>query len=132
MNGKPKIADFGTAKENEFDTGGATKDVGTEGYQAPEAGPGEYTEKTDIYSFGCVFYEMVTGVLPSTVAKQDRLFKKAVFKIRPTIGPAVANLLEKLLASDASARLSAEEALTEINELIKIVDGDTSAETGEE
>jgi hypothetical protein len=125
--GNPKIADFGTGKQDTFGAKRDTKDVGTDGYQAPEARLGDYSEKTDIFSFGCVVYEMLTGVLPYAVAKKTERYDKDIFK-NPKIGAPLSNLLEKLLDGDAGLRPSAEEALTDIKTLIKIVDGETGEE----
>ncbi|KAI8012681.1 putative leucine-rich repeat receptor-like serine/threonine-protein kinase [Camellia lanceoleosa] len=58
-----KISDFGLAKlGEEDDTHISTKIVGTYGYVAPEyAMRGYLTEKADVYSFGIVTLEIVSG-----------------------------------------------------------------------
>ncbi len=68
--GRVKIADFGIAKMLNADAGGtsATETIagGTPRYTAPEQWEGRGTDhRTDIYSLGVVFYEMLTGELPS-------------------------------------------------------------------
>ncbi|GLU18026.1 hypothetical protein SLE2022_343490 [Rubroshorea leprosula] len=59
----PKISDFGLAKLNEEDnTHISTRIVGTMGYMAPEyATRGYLTDKADVYSFGIVGLEIVSG-----------------------------------------------------------------------
>ncbi|KAK3424567.1 hypothetical protein EUGRSUZ_F01359 [Eucalyptus grandis] len=59
----PKISDFGLAKLDEEDsTHISTKIAGTYGYMAPEyAMHGYLTDKADIYSFGIVALEVVSG-----------------------------------------------------------------------
>ena len=68
-SGDPMLSDFGIAKimddEATMDLTGTSSTVGTPEYMAPE----QITSKTvdhraDIYSFGIVFYEMVTGRKP--------------------------------------------------------------------
>ncbi|KAK9904389.1 hypothetical protein M0R45_000755 [Rubus argutus] len=59
----PKISDFGLAKLNEDDrTHISTRIAGTYGYMAPEyAMWGYLTDKADVYSFGILILEMVSG-----------------------------------------------------------------------
>ncbi|XP_039686619.1 probable leucine-rich repeat receptor-like serine/threonine-protein kinase At3g14840 isoform X2 [Medicago truncatula] len=59
----PKISDFGLAKLDEEDnTHISTRIVGTYGYMAPEyAMHGYLTDKADVYSFGIVALEIVSG-----------------------------------------------------------------------
>ncbi|XP_074267408.1 cysteine-rich receptor-like protein kinase 15 [Silene latifolia] len=59
----PKIADFGLAKltgvEEKYGITGIIK--GTQGYMAPESVNGEFSNKSDIYSFGVMLLEIVSG-----------------------------------------------------------------------
>ncbi|XP_019052106.1 PREDICTED: probable leucine-rich repeat receptor-like serine/threonine-protein kinase At3g14840 [Nelumbo nucifera] len=59
----PKISDFGLAKlDEEENTHISTRVAGTFGYMAPEyAMRGHLTDKADIYSFGIVALEIVSG-----------------------------------------------------------------------
>eukprot|EP01043_Picozoa_sp_COSAG02_P106665 COSAG02_NODE_42664_length_382_cov_1.077739_1_plen_121_part_10 len=65
-NASPKIGDFGLAQP-----AGDTKlglSFGTPGYSAPEVihNPTSVDQSTDIYSVGIIFYELLTGHLPSS------------------------------------------------------------------
>jgi hypothetical protein len=82
----PKISDFGMARQFDFDNTQAVtrRVVGTYGYMAPEyAMHGRFSVKTDVYSFGVLVLEIITGKrnsglglgegtdLPTFVSKQQ-------------------------------------------------------------
>ncbi|XP_055825984.1 proline-rich receptor-like protein kinase PERK1 isoform X2 [Solanum dulcamara] len=61
-----KVADFGLARLNyDTDTHVSTRVMGTFGYLAPEfALTGKLTEKSDVFSFGVMLLEIITGRRP--------------------------------------------------------------------
>jgi hypothetical protein len=66
--GRVKIADFGVARMLGAETQLAEESAaGTPGYMAPEqtTSPERVDSRADIYSLGVVFYEMLTGELPT-------------------------------------------------------------------
>ncbi|CAA2999093.1 proline-rich receptor kinase PERK8 [Olea europaea subsp. europaea] len=67
-NFEARVADFGLAKiaqELDLHTHVSTRVMGTFGYLAPEyASTGKLTEKSDIFSFGVVLLELITGRKP--------------------------------------------------------------------
>ncbi|CAA7060344.1 unnamed protein product [Microthlaspi erraticum] len=70
-----KISDFGLAKlTDEENTHSTTRIAGTYGYMAPEyAMHGHLTEKADVYSFGVIALEIVSGKSNSSVKPSDEL-----------------------------------------------------------
>ncbi|CAM8985927.1 unnamed protein product [Rhodiola kirilowii] len=76
-NMNPKIADFGTARivgvdESQICT---KRIVGTYGYMPPEyAIRGHYSEKLDVYSFGVLVLEIITGKKNGNFCQSDEVY----------------------------------------------------------
>lgn len=81
-NNQLKLADFGIVKflevEETHDTTGTSVGIGTPEYMAPEQGTSKtIDERADIYSFGVLFYEALTGKKPFVVdTPMEALLKK--------------------------------------------------------
>ncbi|MFZ4576119.1 MAG: protein kinase domain-containing protein, partial [Phycisphaerales bacterium] len=87
--------------------------MGTAGYMSPEQARGKTVDKrSDIFSFGCVLYEMLTGVMPfrgETVADSigATLHKESDFGLLPPNTPTrVRELLTTCLAKERKQRLN--------------------------
>jgi serine/threonine protein kinase len=85
---------------------------GTYSYMAPEQIRGQAVdERADIYSFGCMVYELITGKLPFTATTPSELLNKHL-RIKPTavsvlnknVHADFADLLHRMLAKEAKDR----------------------------
>ncbi|XP_022721429.1 proline-rich receptor-like protein kinase PERK15 [Durio zibethinus] len=89
-NFEAKVADFGLAKYSlDTDTHVSTRVMGTFGYMAPEyASSGKLTEKSDVFSFGVVLLELITGRRP--VDKAQPFFDDSIVDwARPLLSQAL-------------------------------------------
>ena len=88
-DGVLKLTDFGIAKDSDVTAlTGANSTIGTASYMSPEQcrGEKELTHKSDLYSLGVVFYELITGRKPFQADSTIDLFLKHVNEqaIRPS------------------------------------------------
>jgi TolB-like protein/Tfp pilus assembly protein PilF len=128
-----KVLDFGLAKTYVADRAAdditATQPgsiIGTPAYMSPEQARGKSTDhRTDIWSFGCVMYEMLTGNVPfegetatDTVAKI--LEREPDWQALPLDTPTnIRTLLRRCLEKDLSRRLrEVGDAAVEIKETL--------------
>ena len=149
-NGVVKVLDFGLAKAFAGDAPGAdlsesptvtaagTREgmiLGTAAYMSPEQARGKLLDRrTDIWSFGCVVYEMLTGhaaflgeTLADTIAKI--LGREPDWRALPDQTPAsVRVLLRRCLERDAKRRLrDVGDARLEFDDAAAAVHGDTTS-----
>jgi TolB-like protein/Tfp pilus assembly protein PilF len=109
--GEAMVADFGIA----LAAGAAPGErltatglmVGTPAYMSPEQAAGEHTldPRSDVYSLGCVLYELLAGEPPYTGASAQMVIAKRftdpvprIRRLRPTVPPAVEQALLTALA----------------------------------
>jgi len=136
--GKVKVLDFGLAKA----LGGEAVDqqstvtepgriIGTPAYMSPEQARGQPTDKrSDIWSFGCVLYEMLTGKVPfegETVSDTlaNILQTEPEWESLPQSTPAnIKVLLRRCLEKDPRRRLrDIGDASIEISETLNLTAG---------
>ena len=117
--GHAVVADFGIARavsaaggDRLTATGMA---VGTPYYMSPEqaAGDSGVDGRSDLYSLGCVLYEMLagqppfTGPNPQAVTRQHLVTEAApVTNLRPTVPPEIAGALARTLAKNPADRFN--------------------------
>ncbi len=111
--GQPKIMDFGLAKV----AGGAliTKEarpMGTVAYMSPEQARGEEVDhRSDIWSFGVVLYEMLTGQLLFRAEEEKSLIYSienrepaSIEAVNPDVPAALDQIIKKALEKDKKNR----------------------------
>ena len=115
LQGQPWVADFGLALRD-HDCGKEDKLVGTPAYMSPEQARGEghrVDGRSDIFSLGVVFYELLTGRKPfrgdthAQVLEQIlRTEEQPLRQIDDTIPRELERICKKMLAKRASERYS--------------------------
>ena len=115
--GTAVVTDFGIAKAiNAAQTRqlahtltGAGTSLGTPGYMAPEQAAGDQVDaRADIYSWGVVAYELVTGVHPFTdkrtaqqlIAAQISEKPRPIAEVRGDVPPPIASLITRAMEKD--------------------------------
>ncbi|KAM6202380.1 leucine-rich repeat serine/threonine-protein kinase 1 [Rhynchocyon petersi] len=80
-----KLSDYGISRQSFHE--GALGVEGTPGYQAPEVRPRiVYDEKVDMFSYGMVIYELLSGQRPALGHHQLQIAKKLSKGVRPVLG----------------------------------------------
>jgi serine/threonine protein kinase len=121
--GKVKLLDFGLAKTIAGDSSpsaetashDATREgviLGTPYYMSPEQVRGQPLDRrTDIWSFGCVLFEALSGQRPFTGNTGADIFAAILERepnwtlLPPAVPPSIHNLLQRCFRKDPAARL---------------------------
>ena len=113
-DGSPRLTDFGVAHlESEERLTGTGMSVGTLDYLPPEVATGQVADaRADVWSFGVMLYEMLTGQRPfqgtttflllNSILKDDT---PDLLERCPEATPAVEDLLAQMLQKDRNARI---------------------------
>ncbi len=122
-HGRALLADFGVARATDADeqetltATGVT--VGTASYMSPEQASADQLDgRSDIYSLACVLYEMLVGGPPFTGPTTQAIRARhavdpvpSIRTVRPSVGPALAAVIERALAKTPADRFPTAGAL---------------------
>lgn len=127
-DGSVKVMDYGIARARRFEgitvTGAF---LGTPDYVAPETAEGKPTDaRSDLYSLGVVFYEILTGKKPFVADTPFATLQKHVSEpptppsvLVPSVSLRVEAIILRLLAKDPADRFpGAEELLIELRDFL--------------
>jgi eukaryotic-like serine/threonine-protein kinase len=115
-DGRAKVTDFGIAHAVDVDGLTITGTImGTSNYIAPEQARGQpVDEQTDVYSLGCVLYELLAGQVPfdgdNFVAVAMRHVNDpvpSVREVRPDVPPRLDWAIQRAMAKDHGDRFEA-------------------------
>jgi tetratricopeptide (TPR) repeat protein len=124
LSGRPVVADFGIARAAESADRQLTQTgmaVGTPAYMSPEQALADRVDgRSDIYSLGCVLYEMVTGNPPYSggsareiIARHTTDAVPSLRAIRPAVPENVDATVAKALAKEPADRFRTAQELAE-------------------
>jgi serine/threonine-protein kinase len=128
--GRARIMDFGIARS--VDAPGVTTTgmiIGTPDYISPEQAEGEKADqRSDIYSFGVILYEMVAGTLPfkgdtalSVAIKHKTQIPSDPRKLNPEVSEDLSRLILICMEKERDRRYQSAEEL--LSDLVKIEKG---------
>jgi serine/threonine protein kinase len=123
--GRAILADFGIALNTETTTGALTQAglvLGTSSYMSPEQASGERPDgRADLYSMGCVAFELLTGRPPYTAQNTAALLAAHVLApipsvraIRPEVDPRLDGLCRNLMAKAPESRPASAAAVLDV------------------
>ena len=114
-DGRCRLGDFGVSKVLSGTHHLASTAVGTPYYLSPEICENrEYDHKSDVWSLGCVLYELCSGAHPFDAASLKLLvakITKGTYAQIPGCGPEINAAIKAMLQRDASKRPSVNELL---------------------
>ena len=117
-HGHAVVADFGVARAvetvAELDLTRTGIAVGTAAYMSPEQAAGEAVDgRSDVYSLGCVLYEMIAGHPPYTAANPRALMAKhwmdeipSLRAVRSSVRSSIESLVRKAMAKRPAERFA--------------------------
>ncbi len=132
VKGQPKVMDFGLAKlKGSLKLTRTSSTVGTLAYMAPEQiQGGEVDPRSDIFSFGVLLFEMLTGKLPFRGEHEAAVMYSIlneeplpVEQFNTAVPSGLAGIIKRALEKSPDARYQTMQEL--VNDLLLIQKGDT-------
>ncbi|MCA9818806.1 MAG: serine/threonine protein kinase, partial [Cyanobacteria bacterium HKST-UBA01] len=139
-----RLVDFGLAKNLSDEELSLTRTgliLGSPYYMSPEQIRGADTDaRSDIYSFGCLAYKVLTGAVPfagkdalETMDSHLKKIPRSLLELDPDLPPEIDELIQKCLAKDPESRFqdvsSLRAALAGVKEAVTPEDVLVEAET---
>jgi serine/threonine protein kinase len=117
QGGIPRLIDFGVSKELPPDRSTVEGSSGTPIYKAPEVYDGEISRRSDIWSVGVIFYQLVCGKLPFETKNPNELYNKirsaSIPPLPPSTSPAIQEIIHKALEKDRRKRFQSAKEMIE-------------------
>ena len=128
---RAKVLDFGIAKVMEPENGQVLKTttgaiIGTPTYMSPEQcrGIGQTSDRSDVYSLGCMLYQMLSGRPPfqgdgsgDLIAKHIVEKPQQLRELVPNVGPEIETLVHNMLEKKPEQRPSMRQVLQSLEQL---------------
>jgi tRNA A-37 threonylcarbamoyl transferase component Bud32 len=128
-SGQAKVMDFGIARLDASTLTSTGEFFGTPAYMSPEQAKGDAVDaRTDLFSLGCVLYQLLTGRKPFDATSVPAILMRVMqetpsppSRVQPGVPPGLDLVVARALAKDKEARYSDGQSMAE--DLMDVVAG---------